>query len=370
MTQQPTAHEIAAAALVDLPEMTPARLRVLLTRWPDPREAVDAVRRGRAKRTIAEASKRPIAIEALAGWPAALDLERARTRLAQRGTRVLVIGDPDYPLESELGDAPAVLLVEGTHLDALVRPRVAVVGTRAATPHGIDDAHELGVSLAQAGVTVVSGLAIGIDGAAHRGALDGGGLTVGVLATGLDVVYPRRHDLLFGQVREQGVLVSEMPFGTRPLRRLFPVRNRIIAALADVVVVVEATLTGGARITAEQALEYGRPVFAMPGSRRNPSAAGCNALLADGAQPLLDPSDVLLALGMTAGARREWEQGPTRRPPPGDPATVMRALGGEPASNDQLVSRTKLGPGRVAVAVAALEREGLATRSRGMIWPR
>ena len=167
-------------------------------------------------------------------------------------------------------------------------------------------------------------------------------------------------------MREHGLLVSELAYGMQPRRESFPVRNRIIAALADVVVVVEATARGGARITAERALDYGRPVLAMPGSRRNPAAEGTNALIADGAEPLLDPGDVLLALGLTPGARGH----DTRARPEGDAAAVLHACGGEPATIDQLASRTALAPDRVAVAVRALERGGWLERAQGLCWPR
>jgi len=306
---------------------------------------------------------------------------------ARRGTIVLTAGDPLFPIDSGLPHAPPVLLVEGQRPGVLQAPRVAIVGTRAASVHGLADARELGAFLGAAGVSVVSGLAIGIDGAAHHGALqaaeaararagdDPGGVAagpIGVVATGLDVVYPRRHRVLFERVRRFGVLVSEQPFGVAPERGRFPVRNRIIAALADVVCVVEATLAGGSRITAERALDYGRPVLAMPGSRRNPAAAGCNALLADGAQPLLDPSDVLVALGLTPAAPRLWATAPTgaNGPEPGrNAAAVLKALAGEAAHPDQLAARTGLDPGQVALAVEELVALGRATRDRGFVWP-
>ena len=276
-----------------------------------------------------------------------------------------------------------MLFLEGERPEVLRAPRVAVVGTRAASVHGLTDAWELGAFLGAAGITVVSGLAIGIDGAAHHGAIQAAEAAeqrsepspagpVGVVATGLDVVYPRRHRALFERVRRFGVVLGEQPFGVRPERGRFPVRNRIIAALADVVVVVEATLSGGSRITAERALDYGRPVLAMPGSRRNPAAAGCNALLADGAQPLLDPSDVLVALGMTPGARSLWSTAPgaTERPPASTAAqAILKALAGEAAHPDQLASRTGLDPGQVALAVEELVALGSATRDRGFVWP-
>jgi DNA processing protein len=304
-------------------------------------------------------------------------------RAVRRGTIVMTPDHPDFPIADDIPHSPAVLFLEGQRPEVLKAPRVAVVGTRAASVHGLTDAWELGAFLGAAGITVVSGLAIGIDGAAHHGAIQAAEAAeqrgeplpagrVGVVATGLDVVYPRRHRALFERVRRYGALLGEQPFGVAPERGRFPVRNRIIAALADVVVVVEATLRGGSRITAERALDYGRPVLAMPGSRRNPAAAGCNALLADGAQPLLDPSDVLVALGLTPGARRLWStaRGATEGPATGAAAqAILKALGGEAAHPDQLASRTGLDPGQVALAVEELVALGRATRDRGFIWP-
>ena len=315
-------------------------------------------------------------------------VEAVAAQAARRGTIVLTADEPGFPIDTGLPHAPPVLLVEGDRPEVLRAPRVAVVGTRAASVHGLADAWELGAFLGAAGVSVVSGLAIGIDGAVHHGALQAAeavhrraGPTgaavatagpIGVVATGLDIVYPRRHRVLFERVRHYGVLVSEQPFGVAPERGRFPVRNRIIAGLADVVCVVEATLSGGSRITAERALDYGRPVLAMPGSRRNPAAAGCNALLADGAQPLLDPSDVLVALGLTPAAQRLWATAPSalKGPQPSpNGAAVLKALGGEAAHPDQLTSRTGLDPGRVALAVEELVALGRATRDRGFVWP-
>jgi DNA processing protein len=338
---------LAAAALVAL--VGPARLEATLARWTDP---VIALR------------------ELNAEVPPAL----TRT-LAGRGTNLVVASDADFPIPAELPHRPSLLFIEGARPEAFQVPRVAIVGTRAASPHGLADARHLGAFLAAAGITVISGMAIGIDGAAHLGALSvsevGGGPAgpVGVLATGLDVVYPRRHQVLFERVRGSGALVSECAFGTRPAPGRFPVRNRIIAALADVVVVVEATLKGGSRITAERALDYGRPVFAIPGSRRNPSAAGCNALLADGAHPLLDPSDVLVALGMTPGARRGWSIPISKRSLSSSAVKVQRALAGEPAHPDELAARTGLPPEELALAIEELADAACVERSRGFVWP-
>jgi DNA processing protein len=229
--------EVAAATLVCLPEMGPSRLRAVLDRWPDPCAALAAVKDGRACDALRSdappyrAGGRHVLARRWLRAAHALDLA---PELARRGTTVLLDGDDHYPISDEVPDRPAVLLVEGSAPEVLGRPRVAIVGTRSATVHGLADARQLGAFLAGCGVTVVSGLAIGIDGAAHVGALDAGGGVVGVVATGLDIVYPRRHVVLFERVRSAGVLVSETGFGVGADRFRFPVRNRIIAALADI----------------------------------------------------------------------------------------------------------------------------------------
>jgi DNA processing protein len=370
---EPGSAEIAAATLVCLPDMGPSRLRAVLGRWRDPCAALAAVKDGRAcdalrpdARLLGAHGRHELARR----WASAAHVLDLGPELARRGTTVLHEGGDNYPIPDDVPDRPAVLLLEGSAPDVLGRPRVSVVGTRSATVHGLADARELGDFLARSGITVVSGLAIGIDGAAHLGALDAGGGVVGVVATGLDIVYPRRHVVLFERVRAAGVLLSETGFGIGADRFRFPVRNRIIAALADVVVVIEATMRGGARITAEAALEYGRTVLAVPGSRRNPAAEGCNALLADGAHPLLEPDDVLVALGLTSGARRGWGAPSARPTPRGEGASVLKACSGEPATVDQLASRTALTPAAVTIALLDLERQGLIEHQRGWWWPR
>jgi DNA processing protein len=333
---------LAAAALVAHGEVTPARLGRLLAAYGDPRDALAAVGGDDL-------------------------LERVARTCARRATRVWVDGAADYPIRDALPDRPPVLLGEGDAGDAFDRPRVAIVGTRGATPQGLADARELGAFLAAEGVTVVSGLAIGIDAAAHEGALAAGGPVVGVVATGLDVVYPRRHARLYERVRERGLVVSEHWYGVPPRPERFPVRNRIIAALADAVVVVEARLTGGTRSTTEYADAYGRTVLAVPGSRRNPAAAGCNALIADGALVVLEPGDVLCAIGRGRADGGGWHARP--RPDDPDEASVLAAFGTDPASTDQLVGRTGLPAGRVAGALRRLERAGAVSWSRGRWWP-
>jgi DNA processing protein len=360
--------EVAAAALLVLPAMRPERLLALFEEWPDPLDAAAAVRDERAIRVVKPGTRDPQGVARR--WAGALDFERAEARLARRGTRAIWTGGPGYPIDEGIEDRPAVILVEGKRPDALERPRVAVVGTRAATPHGIADAREIGAVLARAGVVVVSGLAIGIDGAAHEGALAAGGLAIGVIATGLDVVYPRRHGALHHRVRESGLLVTEQDFGTRPHPANFPVRNRIIAALADVTIVVEAALHGGAMSTARCAQDYGRDLGVVPASRRNPAATGSNLLLTEGAHPILEPDAIVDLLGLTSAARRAPAPDRSRSTPATrEERAVLRALGGEPATADEVAARTRLSPGQVAMAVAALVRAGRVARAHGLLWP-
>ncbi|HET9730314.1 MAG TPA: DNA-processing protein DprA [Acidimicrobiia bacterium] len=283
----------------------------------------------------------------------------------RRGAAGFPIRDVDG-LELMGEKVPAVLYGRGDRPDAFDAPRVAIVGTRAATPAGLADAHELGRFCARAGVTVVSGLAIGIDAAAHEGALDGGGLTVGVVATDLDTIYPRRHGKLYARVQAHGLIVGEHAERVHPEPWRFPIRNRIIAALADIVVVVEATLSGGARITAHLAIDYSRKVYAVPGSRRNPSAAGCNALIAIGAVPLLDPSDMLVGLGFGT-AEVGWQR--VNVPLVADERRALRAMAGDGASIDALERASKLDAARLGAALRGLERKGRVSRKRGLWWP-
>jgi len=372
--ERTTSPEIAAATLACLPQMTPARLRALFEHFGGPLTALAAVREGRGAVALASEGRGALSPHERAQvsrtWREHADPARMARQLEHRGTEVWIDGTPAYPITEDVPDRPMVLLAEGRRPDALARPRVSVVGTRAATPHGLADARELGAFLAGAGITVVSGLAIGIDSAVHEGALGAGGSAVGVVATGLDIVYPRRNVALYDGVRRAGVVIGENAFGTRPTRSRFPVRNRIIAALADVVIVVEATIAGGARITAQFALDYGRTVLAVPGSRRNSSAAGTNDLIADGAHPLVDWSDVLIALGLSPGARRGAVDAPVRPAPGASGSALLRALGGEAATLDQLASRAALLPEEVAVALIELERNGWIERAQGAVWPR
>jgi DNA processing protein len=295
----PTDPQLAhAAALVGLPGMTPVRLDRILTGL-DPVEAWTALTRG----THPEDPKRRFAAAARAGDPVGVGESYRRS-----GIQVLLPGDGRYPsvLVDDPG-APAVLFAHGDPSVLGDRRRVSIVGTRSATPYGRQVAADLGRDLASAGVVVVSGLARGIDGAAHAGALgavDGEGAPpVAVVGTGLDVVYPTSNAKLWEQVVARGVVFSESPLGTRPRPKVFPARNRIIAALSDVVVVVESHHGGGSLYTVDAAARRGIPVAAVPGSVRSRASDGTNGLLVDGCIPVRDATDVLVAVSLARSGR-------------------------------------------------------------------
>jgi DNA processing protein len=304
----------------------------------------------------------------------ARDLDLDRRRFDDAGVAAICRHSAAYPAALEdLADAPAVLFVLG-RIDRLARvrdePVVAIVGTRAPSPYGREVAHSLGRGLGAAGVPVVSGLALGIDAIAHRGCLAGGGLPVGVLACGPDVVYPRRHRALHRQVCAEGVVLSELPPGARPFRWSFPARNRIMAGLARMTVVVEAADPSGSLITSDFARDLGRSVAAVPGHVTSQIARGTNGLLRDGAIPITRTEDVLDEL-FGVGAR-EAPPAPPRPPPqPADPLLrrVLRAA----ESHDSPTAIAGAAGATVAqtrAALGRLESEGWLVRRDLAGWQR
>ncbi|CAB3781133.1 hypothetical protein LMG28688_01195 [Paraburkholderia caffeinitolerans] len=223
---------------------------------------------------------------------------------ARPGNALVTLADPAYPPRLlTMPDPPPLLYVTG-RLDLLHARSVAVVGSRSATPQALEDAARFARTLATTGVTVVSGLALGVDGAAHRGALDEPGGTVAVTGTGADLVYPVAHHALAAQIAERGAIVTEWPLGTPARSANFPQRNRVIAALVEGVIVVEAAMRSGSLITARLANEMGRDVFALPGSVHAPLSRGCHRLIKEGAQLVETPEEVLEALRFTQPAPR------------------------------------------------------------------
>jgi DNA processing protein len=276
-------------------------------------------------------------------------------RLAERSLRFLGRSELAFPaLLRAIHDPPIGLFVRGNaDLDLLSRPAVAVVGARACSSYGGHVARSLGRELASAGLVVISGLARGIDGAAHRGALEADGLTVAVLGCGIDRDYPASHRELARGIVERGLIVSEYAPGVEPAPWRFPARNRVIAGLAAATIVVEARERSGALITADLALEEGREVFAVPGEITSSLSKGTNALLRLGATPLTGVSDVLEHFGLEPGT-------PESANP--EAAAILAHL---PATADELARVTDLEPGHLAAALSELELAGLVVEGEG-----
>ena len=299
----------------------------------------------------------PAALREAAAGPAhaaaVREAEQALSRMATMpGGRVLIQGEADYPVALlDLADPPPVLFAAGDHA-MLAGPLVAIVGTRRCTRYGERVSRELGEAAARSGAGVVSGMALGIDAAAHRGALAAAGRTIAVLGTGPDVAYPAAHAALHREILAAGLVLSEHPPGARSNAGSFPRRNRIIAALAGVTVVVEAGLRSGALITAGHALELGRTVAAVPGPIDVAQSAGTNELLRDGAVVIAAPADLLALAGTTAPAAAP------RRALTADEATVWGLLAGGPADLDTLATRSLLPANRCLAAVSTLELAG------------
>ncbi len=282
------------------------------------------------------------------------------------GIHVLMQDHRYYP--SRLGGdpkAPALMFCRGNPEVLNAAPTVAVVGTRAPTRYGIGVAAQLGAELAAAGVSVVSGLALGVDAAAHEGACGAGAPPIAVVAGGLDDPYPRGHARLWERVAAGGVIVSESPAGTPTEKWRFPTRNRLLAALSDVVVVVESRHGGGSRHTVDAALERGIPIGAVPGSIRSDTSEGPNALLADGAFPVCSTADILLALSMAGPLDAQVPRGsghrPSERPKPlGRDRTVYEVLTPDPVPLDSLARSTGLAIPELCGALERLAQAGLA----------
>ena len=280
---------------------------------------------------------------------------------------LLTLADPDYPpLLRRLDDAPSVLFVEGD-LNALWRAQIAMVGSRNASRSGVGIAGDFAKYFARLGIVVTSGLAEGIDAAAHTACLDAGAATIAVCGTGLDRVYPDRHRALAQRIVEQGALVSDFPIGTPPLPEHFPRRNRIIAGLTLGTLVVEATLKSGSLITARLAGECGRDVFAVPGSIHDPRARGCHHLIRNGATLVTEASDVIEALqpigdelGDALRARLASQTAPRSAVHTPDAANgrLLEAIGFAPTDFDSLVTATGLTAGAISSMLMSLELDG------------
>ncbi len=292
------------------------------------------------------------------------DLERIADGIERQGIQVLTWEDESYPSRlKEIEQPPPVLYVRGEYLPEDVFA-VAIVGTRRVTPYGRQVTEELAGYLGANGLTVVSGLARGVDALAHSSSLQSGGRTLAVLGSGVDRIYPPEHRALAEKIMERGALVSDYPPGTAPDASNFPPRNRIISGLSLAVVVIEAGETSGALITAEFAAGQGREVFAVPGNILAPQSKGTNRLIQHGAQPLLTPQDLMQALNLT----RIGEHKAARKIIPGDAveAQLLDVLTDQPVHVDELRNQTGLPIEKVSATLALMELKGMVRQVGGM----
>lgn len=288
---------------------------------------------------------------------------QAIDRAARGGVDVVTFGDPRYPPAlAAIVDPPPILWLRGALSSLVDQPAVAIVGSRAATPYALEVAGQLAIDLASRGLTIVSGLARGVDSAAHRGALAAGGKTIAVLGSGVDVMYPPEHAPLARDIEARGAVISELVPGTPPAQMFFPQRNRIISGLCRAIVVIEAHEKSGSLITARCALDQGRDVLAVPGNVLSGRNRGAHALLRDGAKIVESADDILEELGLYLPA------GAAAAPRPGTPQTdpILAILTvGEPSDLDTIAERTGLQPSKLLPRLFDLELQGLVRRAGG-----
>lgn len=336
-----------------------ARVRLLLDAFGDLQSAWNA-----SPAALQAAGLGPKILETLLKVRTDVSLEKVWQRIQAQGIQVLTWPDEDYPPRLlEVPQPPPVLYLRGA-LSPEDLWSVAIVGTRRITAYGKQVAEEIASQLARSGVTVISGLARGVDGLAHQAALQNGGRTLAVLGSGVDRIYPPEHRRLAEQIIEHGALISDYPPGTSPDSANFPPRNRIISGLARAVIIVEAGKTSGALITAAFAAEQGREVFAVPGSIYAPQSLGANLLIQQGARPYLNCQDVLEILNMVQVS----EQRTVRSVLPGDAveARLYSLLGNEPLHVDEIGQQTDLPIEKISSTLVIMELKGLVRQVGGM----
>ena len=360
--------ELAAwLRLLETPQVGRESARRLLAAFGSPQAVLSATTEARS-----EVVGR-VQAAALAAVPEAFDelLASTLTWLAadvDERRDVVTLGDRRYPATLlEAPDPPVLLYVQG-RVELLTADAIAVVGSRSPTPQGTDNARAFARHLSHCGFTVVSGLAMGVDAAAHAGGLEGGASTIAVVGTGLDRVYPKRNLSLAHRIAAQGLIVSEYALGMPPLAPNFPRRNRIIAGLARGTLVVEAAVESGSLITARMANEAGRDVFAIPGSIHSPQSRGCHALIKQGAKLVETAQDILEELGAAAMQTAAPDFPESEDDPPAD--TLLAALGFDPVTLDALVARSGRSPADLSVALLDLELDGQVQRLPGQLFQR
>ncbi|MCZ4304078.1 DNA-processing protein DprA [Zoogloeaceae bacterium G21618-S1] len=359
-----SSHELADwLRLTLIPGIGGERQRRLLTAFGLPK-AIFAARQSALAELIGDKLAR-----ALHDHDAAEAIAATLTWAEQPGNTLLTLADADYPQRLlELPDPPTLLYVKGD-VRLLNRPGLAIVGARSATPQGESNAAAFAGALARSGLNIISGLALGIDAAAHAGALDADGATVAVIGTGADRMYPARNQALARRILERGAIVTEFPLGTQVAAHNFPRRNRIISGLAQGVLVVEAALNSGSLITARLASEQGREVFAIPGSIHSPQSKGCHRLIRDGAKLVETAEDILEEAVFSGYASMP----PTPLDTPAEPVAktdetsnrLLAALGHDPVSLDTLAARTGLTADALCAILLSLELDGHLARLPG-----
>ena len=341
----PDHNALARLRLAHIPWLGPLTQRALVERFGSAAAVFDA---GEEIETFAG----PHVALAVSRGPDPALIERALRWAQLDGHHLIAYEEDRYPsLLREITAAPGILYATGD-IERLRRQAVAVVGARNATPQGVRDAEALACALSQSGVCIVSGLALGIDAAAHRGGLAGPGSTVAVMGTGADIHYPRRNRDLALRIESEGCIITEFALGTPPISGNFPRRNRLISGLARAVLVVEANEKSGSLVTARCALEQDRAVLAVPGSIHSPLSKGCHKLIKEGATLVESAADVQAELGM---ARDEPDIVPAD---PREPDAFLEALGEAPATLDQIAIRTGLAAPAISVRLSRLQIEG------------
>ena len=359
MTADP---ELAAwLRLTLVPGLGGERQRALLQAFGLPRQ-IFAAGQAEVARLIGE----KLAV-ALSEHDSSTQVEAALAWCGEPGNRILSLSDPEYPrLLLEIPDPPVLLYVKG-RTDLLADSALAIVGSRNATPQGIANAESFARAASQAGVTIVSGLALGCDAAAHRGGLEGAGSTVAVIGTGADRVYPARNQALAHAIADNGAIVSEFPLGTPPLAANFPRRNRILAGLARGVLVVEAAERSGTLITARLAAEQGREVFAIPGSIHSPLSKGCHKLIKQGAKLVESAQDILEEIGIVAAEGRARAHDDKLDE---EARGLLDALGYDPCDVDTLLERSGLTADALYPILLRMELDGRIAKLAGGLYQR
>lgn len=337
-------------ALNRINQIGPRTTAKLLARWPDLEELFQLSAQQLQSAGLPAAMANSIAAFNLA------EVEKDWRWQEQEGHFLLTWADADYPfLLKEIHDPPPVLYARG-HLSGLRQPTVAMVGTRKPSVTGSETAWRFAFELAAHQVTIVSGLALGIDAQAHSGCLQAGGKTIAVMGTGIDCIYPRRHQRMAENICQNGLLLSEFPLQTAPIAGHFPRRNRIISGLSLAILVVEAAVRSGSLITARLALEQNRDVLAIPGSIHNPQARGCHYLLQQGARLVTSSEDVLNELQLDVIKMAGDDPMPALAC---ENKKLVKCIGFETTTVDQIIERSGLSVGKVACDLAELELQGI-----------